>query len=165
MGLGVLVKAQLARAEQHNPSPSGAHEQQHGAALGCGSFGVAQTVPSLSLYGSLLGPRLSRERHSLGDGDTAGLMFNIQHCRLVGQWACGASQDAYCACVAEALAFAVARNIWRRDIKLQNLLLNSQGHCKLADFGSAKVSAADRTWSCVETPEYRARVGARCWLQ
>ena len=38
--------------------PSGAHEQQHGAALGCGSFGVAQTVPSLSLYGSLLRPRL-----------------------------------------------------------------------------------------------------------
>ena len=43
------------------------------------------TVPSLSLYGSLLRPGLSREKHSLGDGDAAGLVFSIQQCRLVGQ--------------------------------------------------------------------------------
>ena len=62
------------------------------------------TVPSLSLYGSLLRPGLSREKHSLGDGDAAGLVFSIQQCRLVGQWR--ACQDAYCACIAEALPFA-----------------------------------------------------------
>ena len=108
-------------------------------------------VPSLSLCGSLL--RIYREKDAvLVMENTAGLVFNIQQCRTCVQHTC----KMHIACLAEGRAFAHARNIWHRDIKPQNLLLNSQGHCKLADFGSAEVGAADRTWSCVATLEYRA---------
>ena len=189
VGLGFLVKAQLATDEQQDTSPSGAHEQQHGAVLGCGSFGVvtlhregAMTYALKSVPHKLLKHRdmektLSIEQQALTqcqaspfvvryygpvyrEEDTVLVMEMLQDlCSTysnAGLWGNEEHVKMHIACVAEALAFAHARNIWHRDIKPQNLLLNPHGHCKLADFGSAKVSAADRTWSCVGTPEYRA---------
>ncbi len=40
---------------------------------------------------------------------------------------------------ASGLAYAFARGVTHRDIKLTNLLISSQGHCKLVDFGLAQL--------------------------
>jgi len=48
-----------------------------------------------------------------------------------------------------------ARNIIYRDLKPENLLINSDGHLKVADFGFAK-KIEDRTWTVCGTPEYLA---------
>jgi len=61
----------------------------------------------------------------------------------------------YAAEIVLALEYLHSMNIAYRDLKPENLLIDSDGHIKITDFGFAKY-IEDRTWTLCGTPEYLA---------
>eukprot|EP00992_Anisonema_acinus_P000085 TRINITY_DN10026_c0_g1_i1.p1 TRINITY_DN10026_c0_g1~~TRINITY_DN10026_c0_g1_i1.p1 ORF type:complete len:334 (+),score=62.82 TRINITY_DN10026_c0_g1_i1:83-1084(+) len=61
----------------------------------------------------------------------------------------------YCAEVALAFMYLQSMDILYRDLKPENLLLDSGGHVKVTDFGFAK-KVPERTFTLCGTPEYLA---------
>merc|ERR1719447_2753619 len=59
------------------------------------------------------------------------------------------------ACVVEAFGYMHSLNVIYRDLKPENLVLDSEGYLKVADFGFAK-QIVDQTYALCGTPEYFA---------
>jgi cGMP-dependent protein kinase len=59
----------------------------------------------------------------------------------------------YAASVVSIFSYMHGLKVVYRDLKPENLLLDSKGYLKMVDFGFAKV-VTDRTWTLCGTPEY-----------
>ena len=81
----------------------------------------------------------------------------LKHAPLPESWA-----HFYAAQLVSVLEFLQLNRVVYRDLKPENLLLNSRGYVKLVDFGLSKVLTDGPTFTLCGTPAYMAPEALRC---
>lgn len=67
-----------------------------------------------------------------------GELYNVLvRSKTPGQGLVNASAAFYCACIIEALGYMHRRDIAYRDLKLENVLIDQEGYCKIIDLGKS----------------------------
>ncbi len=85
-----------------------------------------------------------------------GELYNVvRHQRSESRGLSDGSAAFYAACIMEGLSHFHERKIAYRDLKLENVLIDEEGYCKIVDLGFAKV-VETKTFTLVGTPEYLA---------
>jgi serine/threonine protein kinase len=84
------------------------------------------------------------DKLSAGEEQILNIEEHEQHCRF------------YNACIVFALSHLHEKDIVFRDLKPENLMVDSTGYLKLADFGFAKKMTKLKTWTMCGTPDYLA---------
>lgn len=83
-----------------------------------------------------------------------GELFSVLHSQKAkGRGLTNNKAAFYASCVIEALGHFHQRSIAYRDLKLENVLIDEYGYCKIVDLGFAKI-VEDKTYTLVGTPEY-----------
>ena len=92
--------------------------------------------------------------HFLMEACLGGELYAVY--RRHGFYGCAAKARFYAASVVLAFVHLHERRIIYRDLKPENLLLDTRGFCKLADMGLAKHLSTGRTYTICGTPDYFA---------
>jgi CRP-like cAMP-binding protein len=82
-----------------------------------------------------------------------GELFTLLHCHNRSKGLSAIDTRFYSACVLDGLAFLHEKSICYRDLKPENLLLDSDGFIKIVDFGFAKIITG-KSYTLCGTPEY-----------
>eukprot|EP00943_MAST-04B_sp_MAST-4B-sp1_P006712 g6712.t1 len=83
-----------------------------------------------------------------------GELFTLLHCQGRGTVGLSVSETQfYGACVLDGLSFLHEKSICYRDLKPENLLIDSKGYVKIVDFGFAK-KIHGKSFTLCGTPEY-----------
>lgn len=84
----------------------------------------------------------------------------FSYLRRVGQFSPDVARF-YISTIVLAIEYLHNNNVVYRDLKPENLLIDSNGYTKITDFGFAK-EVEDRTWTLCGTPEYLAPEIIQC---
>ncbi|TSK22807.1 cGMP-dependent protein kinase 2 [Bagarius yarrelli] len=159
-------------------SSSFLHELQIVATLGMGGFGRVELV-KLKDEDTAFALKCIKKQHIIDTKQQDHIyseknILQMSNCNFIVRGFFEEATARFCiGCVLEAFDYLHGKGVVYRDLKPENLLLDTEGYIKMTDFGFAKrIGLGKKTWTFCGTPEYVAPevimnkghdFGADCW--